>query len=102
MSIQKIKNKILPILESQEVKRAGLFGSIARGDSKRGSDIDILVEFQSKDKSLSDLVGLKLDLEEVLKKKVDVLTYDGLNPLLRNIILGEQKIIYEKGASNFS
>ena len=47
------------------------------------SDIDLLVEFKGK-KSLLDLAGLKLELEEKLKCYVDVLTYNSLHPLLKN------------------
>ena len=52
-------------------------------------DIDILIEFKGK-KSLLDLAGLKIELEEKLKRKVDVLTYDSLHPLLKEHILAEQ------------
>jgi len=95
MITQSIKNKILPILKHQGVEKAGIFGSFVRGDAKKNSDIDFLVEL-GKDKSLLDLIDLKLDLEKALNKRVDVLTYNSLHPLLRNIILNEQKIIYEK------
>lgn len=93
--ISLIKKKILPILKRQGVTKAAIFGSFARGDNKKRSDIDLLVNLK-KDKSLLDLVGLKLDLEKKLNKKVDVLTYNGINPRLKDIILKEQKIIYEK------
>ena len=74
------------------VKRAAFFGSLVRGEGKEGSDIDLLVEFEG-EKSLLDLSGLKIELEETLKRKVDVLTYYSLHPLLRDRILGEQKVI---------
>lgn len=93
-AIQNIKNIISPILKRQGVIEAALFGSIVRGKAKGKSDIDILVKLQ-KDKTLLDLVGLKLELEEKLGIKVDVLTYDGIHPLLKDRILGEQKVIYE-------
>ncbi len=54
--------------------------------------IDILVEFKG-EKSLLDLVGLKIELEERLGKKVDVLTYNSLHPLLKERILNEQEVI---------
>ena len=97
MTVQAIANKILPILKKQGVTKAAIFGSHATGEAKKRSDVDLLVEFAGR-KSLFDLVGLKLDLEEVLKKKVDVLTYRSIHPLLRDIILNEQIIIYEKGS----
>ena len=95
MTTQNIKKKIVPILKRQGVTKAALFGSFVRGEAGKKSDIDILVNLK-KDKTLLDLVGLKLELEEKLGRKVDVLTYGGIHPLLKDIILNEQKIIYEK------
>ncbi len=86
-------NKIHPILKAHDVKRASLFGSFARGDEARESDIDIIIEFNGT-KSLFDLVRLKFDLEEQLARSVDVLTYDSLNPLIKQSILAEQVVIY--------
>jgi predicted nucleotidyltransferase len=90
--IVEITDKILNALKRNDVKRASLFGSVVRGELTDESDIDLLVEFRGK-KSLLDLVGLKLELEEVLKRKVDVLTYNSLHPLLRDRILREQEVI---------
>ena len=88
--IKNIKKKITPILKRHDVKRAAFFGSFARGEEKKRSDIDILIKFRKDDKSLFDLVGLQLDLEEKLKKKVDVVEYSTIHPLLKNDILKEQ------------
>lgn len=87
-----IREKILNALKQNDVKRAALFGSVVRGELSDESDIDILVEFKGR-KSLLDLVGLKLELEEMLKRKVDVLTYNSLHPLLKDRILREQEVI---------
>lgn len=98
MTTEAIKKKIMPILRRQGVTKAALFGSSARGEMRKRSDIDLLVNLRQ-DKTLLDLVGLKLELEEKLKRKVDILTYNGIHPRLRDIILNEQKIIYEKRES---
>ena len=95
MDIQSIKAKITPILKDQGVIKAAVFGSYATGKAKANSDVDLLVELAGR-KSLFDLVGLKLDLEDVLNKKVDLLTYNSIHPYLKRIILNEQKVIYEK------
>ncbi|OIO01847.1 hypothetical protein COS16_07980 [Candidatus Desantisbacteria bacterium CG02_land_8_20_14_3_00_49_13] len=92
MSFEEIKNKIVPILIKNDVKRASLFGSVVNGRATKKSDIDLLVEFKGS-KSLLDLSGLKIELEETLKRKVDVLTYNSLYPLLRDRILREQRVI---------
>jgi predicted nucleotidyltransferase len=93
-SIQSIKKQIVPILKRQGVTKAALFGSVARGDVRKKSDIDLLIKLQ-RNKSLLDFMGLKIELEEKLNKKVDLLTYDALHPLLKDRILNEQKVIYE-------
>lgn len=90
--IEEIKRKILPILQRYEVKRVGLFGSCVREEMRGDSDIDILVEIE-KDISLLDFVGLKLEIEEALGKKVDLVEYNTIKPLLRERILSEQVII---------
>jgi predicted nucleotidyltransferase len=91
-SNEDIIEKILPVLRRYGVIRASIFGSFARGDAKRGSDLDLLVEFKG-EKSLLDLAGLKINLEETLKMDVDVLTYRSLHPLLKERILNEQEVI---------
>ena len=83
------------MLEKKGVRRAAVFGSVAKGQSTSKSDIDLVVDFEGS-KTLLDLVDLKLRLEEVLKKRVDLVTYRSLSPLLKEIILKEQIIIYEK------
>jgi len=90
--VEEIRRKIFPLLQRYDVARAAIFGSFARGESTKRSDIDILVEFKG-EKSLLDLAGLKIALEELLKMKVDVLTYNSLHPLLKDSILSEQEII---------
>lgn len=95
MSITQIKNKILPALKQRGVVKAAIFGSVVKNQTKKNSDIDILVEFQ-RTKSLLELVNLKAQIENKLQKKADILTYNSLNPLLKDRILNEQKIIYEK------
>lgn len=92
MTILEIKNKITPILKKYGVKKASLFGSVVREEQTENSDIDLLVELPET-ASLLELANLKLDLEETLKKKVDVLTYNSLHPLLKDKILLEQEAV---------
>lgn len=86
--IEKIKIKILPILKEEGVLRSSIFGSLARGEMTADSDIDILVDLPS-GKSLLDLVELKLRLENSLQRKVDIITYRAISPLLKDIIYKE-------------
>ena len=87
-----IKAIVIRVLEKHGVKRAGLFGSVVRGETTEDSDIDVLVEIDS-DISLLDFVGLKLEIEEALGRKVDLVEYDTIKPLLRERILKEQEVI---------
>ena len=84
--LEKIKEKILPILKKEGVLHSSIFGSYARGENNSKSDLDLLVELPE-GKSLLDLAGLQLELEEKLNKKVDVLTKDSIHPLIRQSIL---------------
>ena len=81
--------KIVFSLKKNDVVKAGIFGSFARGEANKGSDIDILIKFKG-GKSLFDLAGVELELEKNLKKKVDLVTYDSLHPLLKKKILSEE------------
>lgn len=70
------------------VVRAGVFGSVARGEETPESDVDFLVEFEE-GRTLLDLSGLRLDLIELLQRDVDVATPASLHPRLRDQILAE-------------
>ncbi|MBU4245644.1 MAG: nucleotidyltransferase family protein [Nanoarchaeota archaeon] len=85
-----IKRAIIPILKRNGVVRAGIFGSYARGEAKKKSDVDILIKVKAKKFSLFDLVGLEMELEKSIGKDVDLLTYNGINPLLKERILNEE------------
>jgi len=90
--IEEIKRKILPILQRYGVKKVGLFGSCVRGEIREDSDIDILVQIE-KDISLLDFVGIKLEIEEALERKIDLVEYSTIKPLLKERILKEQVVI---------
>lgn len=86
-----LKKKIVLILKRNDVVKAGLFGSYARGDQKKRSDIDILIKFDGRRrKSLIDLVRLKDELQDEIHRKVDVVTYRSLHPLLKKNVLQEE------------
>ncbi len=64
------------------VKSLAVFGSIARGDDHEGSDVDVLVTFEGS-ATFDDFMGLKLDLEDLLGRKVDLGTPNTLRPEMR-------------------
>lgn len=91
--MDKYTSKIIPILKKYGVSRASLFGSVVRGDTHKNSDVDILVELPE-DKSLFYMMDIQFELEDVLKKKVDLVEFNYIKPRLRSHILSEQvKII---------
>ena len=94
MLLEEVKRRMLPILVRHDVIRAAIFSSFARGESKENSDsdFDILVELPNT-KSLLNLVALKLELENELKREVDLLTYRGLHPRIREKAIKEQVAI---------
>jgi len=90
--LEGVKERITPVLRRHNVAHAAIFGSFAKGIPEQGSDLDILVEFEG-EKSLLDLVALRLELEEVLGRQVDVLTYGALHPRIKERVLHEQVAI---------
>jgi predicted nucleotidyltransferase len=77
MDQSEIKNIILSHLKGFNPIKVGIFGSFARGDNKKDSDIDILVEFKEAP-SLLTLIKLENDLSEILGVKVDLVTTGAL------------------------
>ncbi len=92
--------KIFQILEPYQeklrtmgVRKLGLFGSWARGDSKESSDLDFLVELEQE--TFRSYMGLKIFLEDLFETEVDLVLVDAIKPRLRDTILGET--IYAPG-----
>ena len=71
----------------------GIFGSMARGEAKKDSDIDLIVRF-SRRKGLLALVRLERELSEVLGRKVDLLTKAAISPYMRERVLRELRVVY--------
>jgi len=93
-NIENMKKRIVPVLKKNNVVRAGIFGSYARGEQKKNSDIDILVKIDDKDFSLLDLIALEMRLKKILGLNVDLVEYEALHHLLKKRVLNEEiKII---------
>jgi len=86
--IEKIKPKIIRVLKKNKVKKAGIFGSFARGKQKKNSDIDILVQ-PPKEIGLG-FARIQSELEKTLKRKVDLVSYNGISPYLKKRILKQE------------
>ena len=87
--IEKIKAKILPVLKEYKVTKAGIFGSYARGEQKKKSDVDILVEV-NKHMGLMEFIGIKLDLQKAVKRKVDLVEYETIRWEIKDNILRDE------------
>jgi predicted nucleotidyltransferase len=88
-NLKTIKPIISKIIQKRGIKKAGIFGSYARGEQKKNSDIDILIE-PTKKMGFFEIVNIEEELSKTLKKKIDLLTYNGINNLLKNKILNEE------------
>jgi len=84
------RSQILALASRHHASNVRVFGSVARGEDRADSDVDMLVSF-SQGGSLLDLVALKEDLEGLLGKRVDIVTDGGLSPYLRDRILAEAR-----------
>lgn len=101
LTIEEIKEKITPILKKNGVVRSAVFGSYARGQATGKSDIDLIIEMK-KPQGLFFTIGLKLDLEEKLDKKVDLLTPGAIHHRLKKYINKDVIEIYKQGAHRVS
>ena len=84
------ESTILPIrsrLRAAGVRRLGIFGSVARGDVRPSSDVDVLVGFYPQARTLDNLLAVAEALEQVFQRKVDLVTEDALSPYLGPRIL---------------
>jgi predicted nucleotidyltransferase len=87
-ALKELIPKIIEVLKKNNVKKAGIFGSYARGEEKKDSDIDILIE---PPKGIGfGFAGIQLELEDKLKKKIDLITYKYISPYLKDRILKEE------------
>ena len=84
--LQTKRKKILQIAARHGARKVRVIGSVARGEARRGSDIDFLVEMDE-GRSLLDHAALILDLERLLKRPVDVASERGLRPPVRKGVL---------------
>jgi uncharacterized protein len=82
-------------LKNQPVRKGYLFGSYARGEQDANSDVDLLLELDE-NVGLYKFVAIQLGLENLLGKKVDLVSEKGISARLRPYIEKDKKLIYEK------
>ncbi|MBI3334190.1 nucleotidyltransferase domain-containing protein [Candidatus Pacearchaeota archaeon] len=88
--LDSIKDKVLPILRKHKVTKAGIFGSYARGEQKKNSDVDILVQIEDPEMGLIGFIQLKDLLKRALKKNVDLVEYECIRKELKKSILHDE------------
>ena len=83
---------------NRPIRRAYVFGSYSRKEAGRGSDLDILVELDHREPIGMKFFGYRLELEELLKKRVDLLSANGLSQYIKPFVDEDKVLIYQKGA----
>ena len=86
--IKEKREEILRIAASHGASNVRIFGSVARGEADDLSDVDFLVEMEN-GRTLLDMGGLLVDLQDLLGRKVDIATERGLKPRIRERVLNE-------------
>jgi len=97
MNKETISKLIADYFKTQPVLKAWLFGSYSRGEQCEDSDVDILI-VPDQGVGLFKLSGMHLDLQEILKVRVDLITEKGLLPFARESADRDKILIYERAA----
>jgi predicted nucleotidyltransferase len=87
---------IAEYFRNKPVLRAFLFGSFSRGEAEENSDVDILVELDYSKHIGLGFVGMKLDLENRLHKKIDLVSSESISKYISPFIENDKRLIYEK------
>lgn len=82
--------------KTKPIIKAYVFGSYARGDADENSDIDFLVTLDSKQKIGLQYVSMQLELEDLLKHRVDFAQEDRLKPLVKKFVNRDKQLVYER------
>ena len=98
---EKIKEQVREAMQNEPLKsairKAALFGSFLKNEQKKGSDVDILVELEPEARvGLFKFVEMQEVLSKHLGRKVDLLTFQGLSKYIREQVIKEAEVIYER------
>ena len=92
-----VKDGLEKICLANDVSFLALFGSFVNGNPTHKSDVDLLVKFnRMQDRSLLDLIRTEREMGRVLKRKVDLVTADGISPYFKNDVVKTMRVIYKK------
>jgi predicted nucleotidyltransferase len=84
----KHKQEILAAAKENGMRNVRIFGSVARGEARIDSDINLLVEIED-DRTLFDLIRFKQTIEDIVGRKIDVISDQGLHETMRETIMNE-------------
>jgi hypothetical protein len=87
-TIRRYRREILDAAARHGARNVRVFGSVARGDDDEGSDVDVLIDVEP-GRTLLDVIAFEQELQQLLGRKVEVLTDGGLSPYLQQRILAE-------------
>ena len=96
MNTQTMQKAIADYFKTQPVQKAWLFGSFARGEETPLSDVDLLVEYDSGGISLLKHAAMICELEKILDRPVDIVQEKLLRPRVRESVIQDRKLIYER------
>jgi predicted nucleotidyltransferase len=91
-SVAELRPELLRVTQKYGVRNVRIFGSFARGEQRTTSDVDLLVDLPD-GMTLFDLSGLKIDSEEAVKKRVDLVPDRSIKPALRDSILADARLL---------
>ncbi len=98
MSTKTMQQTIADYFKTQPVTKAWLFGSFARGEETPLSDVDLLVQYAEGGISLLKHCAMICDLEKILNRPVDIVQEKTLRPRVRENVIKERKLIYERAS----
>lgn len=94
--LEKLSKNLKVFKDQYGVKNIALFGSYSREEQNESSDIDLLVEFEKSKLTFDNYMELKITLEDLFQKKVDLVIFDDIKPALKESIVRSAK--YAEGA----
>ena len=86
--LQQYRDRLLELARNNHIQRIRVFGSMVREDAVEESDVDLLVDLEPGADGL-DQGGFQIDAQELLGRKVDVVTVNSIHPLIRDKVLRE-------------
>lgn len=91
--INHIRQLISPVFDKYKIRTASLVGSAARGEQTPESDYDIVIDIDQPI-SLLTFSRIKIELEDIIHKKIDLIERSAIKPVLKNYLLKDEIVIY--------